>query len=70
MEPEDWAAHIWAIVYHGHYRGLLIYNPNMMYMMDGISYISRYDCAVQLWLLLAHLVSDLDTPHTADNVNL
>jgi len=69
VEPEDWVYSHWASVYPGHYRGLLISNPNMMYMMDGISHIPLLDCDVQAWLLLAHIVGDLDTP-SADEMIL
>jgi len=62
VEPEEWIYSCEVGVTPGIYRGLLISNPNMMYMLDGGVGAPLFELDVLAWTLLSYLVGDLDIP--------
>jgi len=62
VEPNDHINSQAVGVIPGIYYGMLISNPNMMYMSEGPSALPLFSLDVQAWLLLAYITGDLDTP--------
>lgn len=70
VELGEWVNSEVAAVYPGLFRGLLISNPNMMFMRDGAGEIPLFDLDIQAWLLIAHIVGDVDTPSAYEMTHL
>ena len=69
VELDEWVYSEVAAVYPGIYRGLLISNPNMMFMRDVAGEIPLLDLDIQAWLLIAYIVGDLSIPSADEMIN-
>jgi len=63
IEPEEWISSEEIGVIPGIYRGLLMSNPNMMYMLEGGGVaVPLFQLDTLAWTLVSYIVGDLDIP--------
>jgi len=66
VEPEEWISSGEVGVIPGIYRGLLMSNPNMMYMLDGGIGVPLFELDTLAWTLVSYIVGDLDIPSESE----